>query len=132
MIYNKTILEVWSTDSSLENLVEISSTSIEQFLLKSKEHSEWMLQNLLSAEYSSKKDIIFNEYYNRNRFILGFSKILKIKKIEHTSGISDFIFDFSRDKKSFSFHSMNYLIKILQESNLNIYEELQNKKKIRV
>ncbi len=129
MIYNKTILEVWSTDSSLENLVEISSTSIEQFLLKSKEHSEWMLQNLPSAEYSSKKDIIFNEYYNRNRFILGFSKILKIKKIEHTSGISDFIFDFSRDKKSFSFHSMNYLIKILQESNLNIYEELQNKKK---
>lgn len=129
MIYNKTILEVWSTDASIENLLETGSTSIEQFLLKSKEHSEWMLQNLSSAEYSSKKDIIFNEYYNRNRFILGFSKILKIKKIEHTSGISDFIFDFSREKKSFSLNSMNYLIKILQESNLKIYEDFQNKKK---
>ena len=129
MIYNKTILEVWDTDSSVEILSDNNKDIMDQFLLKSKEHSQWMLENLSSAEYSSVKDVIFNDYYNRNRFILGFSKILKIKKIEHISGISDFILDFSREKKSFSQNSMNYLLKILQESNLNIYEEIQNKKK---
>ena len=129
MIYNKTILEVWNTDSAVEGLSDPNLGMLEQFLSKSKEHSEWMLENLSNAEYSSKKDVIFNEYYNRNRFILGFSKILKIKKIEHTSGIADFIFDFSREKKSFSQNSMNYLIKILQESNLKIVDDLQNNKK---
>ena len=129
MINNKTILEIWSTDSSIELLTETNSSILDQFFTKAKEHSLWMLENLPTAEYSSKKDILFNDFYNKNRFILGFSKILKIKKIEHTSGISDFIFDFSREKKSFSHNSMNYLIKILQESNLKIYEEFRDQKK---
>ncbi len=129
MINNKTILEIWTTDSSIEVISETNTSLLDQFFTKSKEHSLWMLENLPTAEYSSKKDILFNDFYNKNRFILGFSKILKIKKIEHTSGISDFIFDYSREKKSFSHNSMNYLIKILQESNLKMYEEFHDQKK---
>ncbi len=129
MIYNKTILEVWATDSTLETLTENKAELFDQFFIKSKEHSQWMLENLQTAEYSSKKDILFNDYYNRNRFILGFAKILKIKKLEHSSGIADFIYDYSREIKTFSHNSMNYLIKILQESNLKIIQEFQDNKK---
>ena len=52
MIYNKTILEVWDTDSSVEILSDNNKDIMDQFLLKSKEHSQWMLENLSSAEYS--------------------------------------------------------------------------------
>ncbi len=127
MNYSNYIFTNWETDKIQEQINLDNSTLLKNFLLQSKEKTSWSLKNFSGIEYHPNKESIFQELYVNNRFILGFSKIFKLKKIEHLCSILDFIFDYSRSKNTLSLFSMNYLSRIILETSLKIINELEEK-----
>jgi len=127
MNYSNEIFTNWETDKIQEQINLDNSTLLKNFLLQSKEKTSWGLKNFSGIEYHPNKESIFQELYVNNRFILGFSKIFKLRKIEHLCSILDFIFDYSRFKKTLSLFSMNYLSRIILETSLKIINELEEK-----
>lgn len=127
MNYTKQIFEIWDIDDKNEEIKTGDSRIINNFLVQAKEKINWVLSDYSGVEYNPSKEILFSQFYTNNRFILGFSKIFKIGKLEHLSSIADFIFDFARTKNTLSMHSMNYLARIIMETKLKIIEELQEK-----
>jgi two-component system, chemotaxis family, sensor kinase CheA len=125
------ILENWELDEKPEVLL-IDNHLVYNFLTQAKEKINWILSEFSGVEYSPSKDIILKEFYTHNRFILGFSKVFKLRKIEHLSLINDFIFDFARQNNTLALHSMNYLARIGLESMLKIISEITESKKTTV
>jgi two-component system, chemotaxis family, sensor kinase CheA len=122
-MYTKNIIEIWSTDSVQENTNDSNNKILIQFLSGTKESIDQILKKLTNINYDNNKENTLNYFYTSNRNILGFSKILKLKKLEHNCLILDFIFDYSRQTGTLDSHSMNYLAKIILETNLKMIND---------
>ena len=127
MSYSDYILTIWDTDKTQEEIKLEDSNLLKNFLLESKQKLSWNISNLNGVEYHPSKEIILKQFYSNNRLILGFSKIFKLKKLEHLCAVGDFIFDYSRSENTLSLFSMNYLARIILETSFKIVNDLLEK-----
>ncbi|MCB1144143.1 MAG: response regulator [Leptospiraceae bacterium] len=128
-MYDMKMLETWKTDRDPESVSKNKKPVQEKFISTALEDSTSILNSIESLEYDNNREIVLLDNYNKNRNTLGFSKIFKFKKIEHLSLVADFILDQARKSKTLQNHSMNYLLKIIMESILEILNDFTNKNK---
>ena len=77
-------------------------------------------------ELSKNKQGDLDTAYRKNHTILGFAKILRIQKMIHLTSILDFIFDFARKENSVSKFSVDYLIKLILNSEVKVLNQLSD------
>jgi hypothetical protein len=80
MNYSIKILEIWESDDKEEILIKPENQVLINFSNQAQENTKWMLEEFNGVEYNPNKEFILDEFYTKNRFILDFSKIFKLKK----------------------------------------------------
>ena len=97
-----------------------------QFLTQSMSEVKSILKIVTSLEISKNKQQDLDQIYRKNHNILGFSKIFKIQKLTHLTSLLDFIFDFARKENSVSKYSVDYLIKLILNSEMKVLNQLND------
>ena len=127
-MYSEEILTIWLDDKSPENpLIDPQSRKLfKQFLTQSISEVQKILQVVTGLEISKNKQQDLDLIYRKNHTILGFAKILKIQKLIHLTSLLDFIFDFARKENSVSKYSVDYLIKLILNSEMKVLNQLND------
>ena len=127
-MYSEEILTIWLDDKSPENpLIDPQSRKLfKQFLTQSISEVQKILQVVTGLEISKNKQQDLDLIYRKNHTILGFAKILKIQKLIHLTSLLDFIFDFARKENSVSKYSVDYLIKLILNSEMKVLNQLKD------
>ncbi|MBK8398359.1 MAG: response regulator [Leptospiraceae bacterium] len=127
-MYSEEILTIWQDDKSPENpLIDPMGRKLfKQFLTQSLSEVQSILKIVTSLEISKNKQQDLDQIYRKNHNILGFSKILKIQKLTHLTSLLDFIFDFARKENSVSKYSVDYLIKLILNSEMKVLNQLND------
>ena len=127
-MYSEEILTIWQEDKSPENpLIEAQSRNLfKQFITQSLSEVQLILAIVNGLDMSKNKQGDLDLAYRKNHTILGFAKILRIQKMIHLTSILDFIFDFARKENSVSKFSVDYLIKLILNSEVKVLNQLSD------
>lgn len=127
-MYSEEILTIWQEDKNPENpLIEAQSRNLfKQFIVQSLSEVQSILAIVNGLEISKNKQGDLDTAYRKNHTILGFAKILRIQKMIHLTSILDFIFDFARKENSVSKYSVDYLIKLILNSEVKVLNQLSD------
>jgi two-component system chemotaxis sensor kinase CheA len=127
-MYSEEILTIWQDDKAPENpLIDPQSRKLfKQFLTESLSEVQAILRIVTALEISKNKQQDLDLIYRKNHTILGFARILKIQKLIHLTSLLDFIFDFARKENSVSKYSVDYLIKLILNSEMKVLNQLND------